>query len=1007
MQRHRLTLWAGVLLLAACGVTGGGEQSLPVDDASDVQLSLNQAELIAIPDSDVTLAVWQSQNAFALKRGNQGFGSAKKTSYELLFADSSHDPAAQRVTGEASLYLVQFYGVALPEMRDALTKFGGESVAPFPLHAYVMRLSAQALEVARSSRFVRAVEPFAASHRFSLARDVRAGEPRHYLIRPSSDRPEVRGALVTELTSLGASVVLSTAGNYLVHASMTPEQVAQAAELGEVLHIDAWSAPESDMDKVRIISGADFLESTIGFTGTGVRGEVMDGNVDDTHPDLKNRGILFHGPRSSDDPFHGTATTGIVFGDGTANRKGRGLLPTGQPIFASYNNLVHDADAGTYDRHSHVAELNQAPYQAVFQSNSWGSGLTQEYTNISAEMDNTIFDLDFLIFNSMSNSGTRDARPEAWAKNVVSIGGVKHFDTLDTADDKWAGGGTIGPAKDGRLKPELSHFWDMTFAPTPGGGYTEFGGTSGATPITAGYAGLFLQMWSAGMFGNPTPGATVFENRPHFTTSKAVLMNTATQWAFSGATHDLTRVHQGFGRVDVKRLYELRNSMLIINETDLLTQGQVKRYEVTVAASTPEFRATLTWAEPAAVPSAGLQRINDLTLKVTAPNGTVYFGNNGLDAAMFSTSGGVANTKDTAESVYVNAPAAGTWVVEVRGDEIVQDNHRETTAVDADFALVVSGIVRDTTGTPTVTFTAPANNSTVSGTVKLTASTTGSVAKVRFGLPNGTSVDDATAPYEASFDSTLLANGAAQVTAVAQTASGTSSPLATLDLTVKNTTTNAAPTVTLVVPTGSVRGTVSLTATAADSDGTVAKVRFTLPGGATVDDTTAPYSVSFDTSTVAAGTYTVKAVATDNLGLDSAASTQTLTVAASTSCANGTVAATGLPLAIADAPGAGLSVPFVVSGDGKVTTVSISLNIKHTYRGDLLVQLVSPTGVAKDISRRAGGSADDLIISKKAIAGFAGAAAAGTWKLTVADLAKADVGTLNSASIQVQTDCTP
>ena len=1006
MQRHRLTLWVGVLLLAGCSQPDVGEQSIAVDDSSNLQLSLSQAEIIAIPDSDVSIAVWQSQSAFAFKRGGGAFGSAKKTSYELLFRDSSHDPAAQRVTGEASLYLVQFYGVALPEMRDALTKFGGESVAPFPLHAYVMRLSPQALEVARSSRFVRAVEPFAGSRRYSLAPNLRTDEPRHYVIRPSSDRPDVRGSLLAELTSLGASVQLFTAGNYLVHATMTPQQVALAAELGEVLHIDAWAAPESDMDKVRIISGADFLESTLGFTGTGVRGEVMDGNVADDHPDLKNRGILFHGARSTDNPFHGTATTGIVFGDGTANRKGRGLLPTGQPIFASYNNLVQNADAGTYDRRTHVAELNQPPYQAVFQSNSWGSGLTQEYTNISAEMDNTIFDLDFLIFNSMSNSGTRDARPEAWAKNVVSIGGVKHFDTLDTADDKWAGGGTIGPAKDGRLKPELSHFWDMTFAPTPGGGYTEFGGTSGATPITAGYAGLFLQMWSAGMFGNPTPGTTVFENRPHFTTTKAVLMNTATQWAFSGATHDLTRVHQGFGRVDVKRLYEMRNSMLIINETDLLTQGQVKRYEVKVIAATPEFRATLTWAEPAAVPSAGQQRINDLTLKVTAPDGTVYFGNNGLDAAMFSTSGGTANTKDTTESVYVKAPAAGTWVVEVRADEIVQDNHRETAAVDADFALVVSGIERETAGTPTVTFTAPANQSTVSGTVKLSASTTGNVAKVRFGLPNGTSVDDATAPYEASFDSTALANGPVQVTAVAQTATGTSSTLATLNLTVRNTT-NAAPTVALVVPDGGVRGTVELTATAADSDGTVAKVRFTLPGGATIDDATAPYSVSFDTSTVASGAHTVKAVATDNLGLESAASTQTLTVAASTACANGAVAATGLPLAIADSPGAGLSVPFVITGDGKVTSVLISLNIKHTYRGDLLVQLVSPTGVTKDISRREGGSADDLVISKKAIAGFTGAAGAGTWKLKVADLAKADVGTLNSASIQLQTDCTP
>ena len=38
-----------------------------------------------------------------------------------------------------------------------------------------------------------------------------------------------------------------------------------------------------------------------------------------------------------------------------------------------------------------------------------------------------------------------------------------------------------------------------------------------------------------------------FKNRPHFTTTKALLIHTAKQYKFEGENHDLTRTHQGWG----------------------------------------------------------------------------------------------------------------------------------------------------------------------------------------------------------------------------------------------------------------------------------------------------------------------------------------------------------------------------------------------------------------------------------------------------------------------------
>jgi hypothetical protein len=305
----------------------------------------------------------------------------------------------------------------------------------------------------------------------------------------------------------------------------------------------------------------------------------------------------------------------------------------------------------------------------------------------------------------MSNQNSQLARPQAWAKNIVSVGGVDHVNTLTKSDDN-VSTATYGPAADGRLKPELSHFYDNIFTTTTTSSYTAtFGGTSGATPITAGYFGLFFQMWSEQVFNNPVPvpGGTVFENRCHAMTAKAMMINNASpyDWTAGGAGAGLTRVRQGWGLVDVKNAYDRRLKTFVVDQTDLLSNLQSKTYNFTVAPATPELRATLCYLDPAGAPSASQHRKNDLSLKVTAPAGTIYFGNNGLTAGLWSTAGGIANVKDTVENVFLQNPAAGSWTVEVIGSDINSDAAPNDPGVNARFALVVTG------ADPVVPCTAP------------------------------------------------------------------------------------------------------------------------------------------------------------------------------------------------------------------------------------------------------------------------------------------------------------
>ena len=112
------------------------------------------------------------------------------------------------------------------------------------------------------------------------------------------------------------------------------------------------------------------------------------------------------------------------------------------------------------------------------------------------------------------------------------------------------------------------------------------------------------------------------------------------------------------------------------------------------AAKETETLIRMTQLETTA---ATQQAINDLSMRVAAPDGTLYVGNAGLEDEMWSVAGlGAFDTVNTIENVFVENPAAGEWFVEVRATAVVEDNHLETPEFDCDYALVaVGGVTRE------------------------------------------------------------------------------------------------------------------------------------------------------------------------------------------------------------------------------------------------------------------------------------------------------------------------
>lgn len=110
----------------------------------------------------------------------------------------------------------------------------------------------------------------------------------------------------------------------------------------------------------------------------------------------------------------------------------------------------------------------------------------------------------------------------------------------------------------------------------------------------------------------------------------------------------------------------------------------------------------------------------------------------------------------------------------------------------------------------------------------------------------------------------------------------------------------------------------------------------------------------------------------------------------------------GLPVSIPDNSASGVTSTIDIADTGVVSSVALSTNITHTWRGDLQVELTSPSGTKYTAHNRTGSSADNLVLTGVAIDVFNGESANGSWRLKVSDNAGADLGTLDAWSLDLE-----
>ena len=174
-------------------------------------------------------------------------------------------------------------------------------------------------------------------------------------------------------------------------------------------------------------------------------------------------------------------------------------------------------------------------------------------------------------------------------------------------------------------------------------------------------------------------------------------------------------------------------------------------------------------------------------------------------------------------------------------------------------------------GSLIVSITSPAGGATVGGAVAVNASVSSVggliVRGVQFRLDGvNLGAEDLTAPYSIPWNTLAASNGSHTLTAIARDLAGLT--YASQPVTVSVLNDLAPPTVSITAPVANaiLTGQVTIAATASDNVG-VAGVQFRIDGNAAgAEDTSAPFTFVWNTSSAASGSHVISAVARDAAG---------------------------------------------------------------------------------------------------------------------------------------------
>ncbi len=345
---------------------------------------------------------------------------------------------------------------------------------------------------------------------------------------------------------------------------------------------------------------------------------------------------------------------------------------------------------------------------ARIHTNSWSSRSSYaNYSWRSWQIDNFIWNhKDLLVLFSAGNNGANgmySLSTQASSKNVVAVGASENYrpSISSSANDisQMAGFSSQGFTwGDERIKPDVvapgtyilstrastisdfwNHYWGSNSTYTGiNNNYAFMGGTSMSTPLVAGMSALIRQYFQE--IGNlETPSAALL---------KAAIINGARP--LDGDWSSIPNRWEGWGRVNLSNSLAIEGSnagdLFFEDNSTGLTTGGSHSSNYYLSGNGSDMIITLTWTDPPGSNTSTDKLINDLDLVVTAPNGTVYYGNDLVHP--FNTS---YDRKNTVERVRIPSAGPGPYNVTIKGYSVLQGPQP--------YAFVATGDLLSDTGT--------------------------------------------------------------------------------------------------------------------------------------------------------------------------------------------------------------------------------------------------------------------------------------------------------------------